>query len=204
MITFRLWTTRVAKSFLAAAIMLVVCVLTAYAFGFRYNWTASMPLGVYHMTDVQEPVKRWRIVAACAPPAAQSLALARGYLMSSLGPCEDGVEGLLKFIVAIPGDLVVVRSNGILVDGRVLPNSAPATVDSQGRPMPLLPRNRFRLGAGEFWLYAPKPNAFDSRYFGPVHRDELLEDATYVDGEWLSQRAREALTHFAAGRGSRS
>jgi conjugative transfer signal peptidase TraF len=110
------------------------------------------------------------LVLACAPADSAGLARRRGYLGS--GPCDAGSAGhaaaLGKVVVAVEGDDVEMRDDGIEVNGRRIPSSRPLAVDRAGRLLSPYLRGRLRLGRGEVWLYAPHPRSFDSRYFGPV------------------------------------
>ena len=88
-----------------------------------------------------------------------------------LGACRDGSLRVLKQVAALPGDRVEVAARGVLVNGKLLPGTAPLSRDSQGRPLPRFPPGPHRLGPGELWLLSGHiPNSWDSRYYGPVER----------------------------------
>ena len=75
----------------------------------------------------------------------------------------------MKPVVASAGDIVEVSSRGITVNGVLLPNTAPKTKDSKGRPMQPWPSGQYRVSAGFVWVASSyNPWSFDSRYFGPI------------------------------------
>ena len=129
----------------------------------RINATPSLPLGLYQETDDG----RAPLIEFCPQEPYGSFAAARGY--RSVGNCPDGAGPLMKPVVAGTGDLVEVSSRGIAVNGVLLPNTAPRSKDSKGRPMQSWPKGEFRVPAGFVWVASSyNPWSFDSRYFGPI------------------------------------
>ena len=154
-----------ARASLALGAVLLLIAVGAYAAGVRFNYTESLPRGLYLASDFDPAAAhRGALVEAC-PDQAQAEAVA-DYLPN--GPCPGGVIPLGKEIAALPGDSVVVDSAGVAVGGARLPNSAPLFQDRAGRP--LSPRlGVFVLGAGEYWLHSGRVRtSIDSRYVGPV------------------------------------
>jgi conjugative transfer signal peptidase TraF len=131
--------------------------------GLRINLTASMPLGIYRVV-VMHPrsVRVGMLVAVCAPAKAAEVARRRGYLLK--GACAYETETLLKQVVAVGGDEVIVTVKGLVVDGRLLPNSAALVADHAAA----WPVGRHRVADGMLWVYANHPRSWDSRYWGPV------------------------------------
>ena len=147
------------------------------------NVSESLPVGLYWTGSLPQPgiapgetmsggrggnlgVEVGMIVLACLPPEVATSALERGYLPE--GTCPSGITPVGKVIAALPGDTVDVTDSGSLVNGVLLPNSAPLLHDSKGRMMPRL-RGRFVLPAETTWLYSGHSRrSFDSRYYGPV------------------------------------
>jgi conjugative transfer signal peptidase TraF len=139
--------------------------------GFRFNLTASLPVGVYRTTV--EPVVRGSIVHVCLPPTDAAFARERGYL--GPGSCAGDVRPLGKMVLALQGDTVVLRPEGIRVNGVLVPRSATLSRDSRGLPLPHYPWGEYRLAAGQLWLFSPyRRNAYDSRYFGPVEVERVI------------------------------
>ena len=154
-----------ARVTLLVAGLLVVVAVSGHALGVRFNYTASLPRGLYVASEFNpDEARRGTLVAACpSEAAAETLA---DYLPN--GPCPGGVIELGKAIAGLPGDRVVLDSIGVSVGGHRLPNSAPLFHDRRGRP--LSPKmGEHVLGAGEYWLYSGRvPTSIDSRYLGPV------------------------------------
>lgn len=137
--------------------------------GLHFNLTASLPVGLYR--EVGRPAEVGDLVALCPAPEWVRFARGRGYLPP--GRCDGGGVPLLKRIVAVEGQVITVDSAGVLVDGRWIQAPAP-TSDHQGRPLAPLTPGRHVLTTGQLWLATSNPRSFDSRYFGPIHRDAVL------------------------------
>jgi conjugative transfer signal peptidase TraF len=144
----------------------VVFVTPFFALGMarlRINATPSLPMGLYRETnDGRAP-----LVEFCPQEPYGSFAAARGY--RSVGNCPDGAGPLMKPVVASAGDLVELSGQGIAVNGVLLPNTAPRSMDSKGRPMQQWSQGQYRVPAGFVWVASSyNPWSFDSRYFGPI------------------------------------
>jgi conjugative transfer signal peptidase TraF len=160
-----LWTAGVALAGVGAAVVLGAG---------RLNTSPSLPRGLYleiPRGGLGRMPARGDLVLACAPAAGAQLARRRGYLGG--GPCGAGDAGgaaaLGKVVLAVGGDEVAFGADGLAVNGRAVEASRPVGRDAAGRPLGHYPFGRFRIGAGELWLFAPyHPRSYDSRYFGPV------------------------------------
>ena len=154
-----------ARASLAVGVVLAVLAAVAAAVGVRFNYTESLPRGLY-LASAFDPseVRRGALVAACpTPQAARALA---DYLPD--GPCPGGTIELGKRVVGLPGDRVVLDSAGVSVGGQPVPHSAPLFRDRRGRPLsPVL--GEVVLGPGAYWLHSGRvATSIDSRYVGPV------------------------------------
>ena len=136
------------------------------------NTTDSYPIGLYQKKVIDRPIQRGDLVMFCLPKGNHAeLILTRGYLPR--GSCDSGLQPLLKRVYAVPGDEIIVDSYGVSVNyADVIKNSIPIREDTQGRELPLMesgiiPANHY----GVFSAYHPR--SFDSRYFGPIHRDSI-------------------------------
>jgi conjugative transfer signal peptidase TraF len=147
----------------------MVCGLV-YAAGIRLNTTPSIPLGVYRLTN--EPLVKGAYVLFCPPPAAVfDLAKARGYL--GAGYCPGGYGQLMKKVLAVQDDVVVIGTDGVRVNGQLLPLSAPIKADGAGRPLPDYKASRV-LGSTEVLVMSDSNSgSFDGRYFGPIQRSQI-------------------------------
>jgi len=138
--------------------------------GLHVNLSASAPRGLYRA--VAGTPRRGAWVAACVSPEAAALGRARGYLWP--GPCVGGVQPVMKPIVAVAGDVVELGPDAVIVNGRRLPGSVSADVDSLGLPLPHGVWGRHLVAADEFWLVSTRvPNSWDSRYLGPFSRSQV-------------------------------
>ncbi|MBI1684275.1 S26 family signal peptidase [Caulobacter hibisci] len=126
------------------------------------NTSASEPVGLYLHQD-QVP-RVGRVIAFRPPPAAWP------YVAAAMPARARG--GILKTIGAGEGDRVCTRGGRLAVNGR---DVAPiASRDSRGRSLPHWEGCR-ALGAGEYFVVSTRiPNSFDSRYYGPVRRQDVI------------------------------
>jgi conjugative transfer signal peptidase TraF len=163
---------RAARLSLAALILLGAADLLANVCRrfVRVNLSPSLPRGFYR--PVPLPLARGRLVSACLPPTIAQLGRARSYLPP--GPCPGDSAPILKILAALPGDRVEITSSGVLVNGAPLRNSGVHAADSHGRSLSSIPQGRYRL-RGCYWLAAPHPDSWDSRYFGCLPRESLRE-----------------------------
>lgn len=149
-----------------AAVILLLGLL-----GFRFNLSTSLPLGVYRVTS--DLATRGSIVHVCLPADVAEFARGRGYL--GPGSCAGGVRPVGKIVFATEGDVVTLSRNEIRVNGEPVPESATASRDSRGQLLPHYPWGTHRLGKDEIWLFSPyHRSAYDSRYFGPVRRSDVV------------------------------
>lgn len=149
-----------ATSFIGAFVApFVVCGLL----DIRINISPSLPIGLYGPTSAGAV----QIVEFCPPEPYAGLAVHRGY--RTAGSCPDRATPLLKPVAAREGDWVEVKQAGVVVNGRLLPNSAPSVADTAGRPLPVLRIDPTRVEPGRVWVLSSySARSFDSRYFGPI------------------------------------
>jgi len=158
---------RLLKVRRAALVAVVVSTAVFQLFGLlglRINTSPSLPVGLYVVTTDGSA----DLVEFCPTEPFATLSLIRGYRDS--GSCRDGGAPLLKPIVATAGDTVEVSGRGIYVNGLLLPNTAPLSKDTKGRPLDPWHFGRFPVSLGTVWVASSyHPRSFDSRYFGPVY-----------------------------------
>jgi conjugative transfer signal peptidase TraF len=123
------------------------------------NESPSLPEGLYrHRPDAL--IDRGAVVALRQP------ASARPWLARLGVPAE---VRLIKRVAGVPGDLVCA-------DGRMLLSAFHAVPvrshDPAGAPLPRWTDCR-RLGPDELLVLGDTAASFDSRYFGPVRRDQI-------------------------------
>jgi len=127
-----------------------------------WNASASVPVGLYWR--ISDRPQRGDLVLAWAPLWARRLAAERHYLPRDVP--------LAKRIAGIEGDTICAADDAILINGELVARRL--TFDRSGR---LLPRwtGCETLGPGAFFLLMPEvPDSFDGRYFGVIHRPDIL------------------------------
>ncbi len=161
-----------AMSVLPAGIFVTGALLGMWVYGIRINMTRSLPLGLYLQTD--DP--KAKLVVFCPAVGAMDESASRGYRGHSYGlGCLDGAPPLLKPVIATPGQNVTVTSKGIVVERRLLPNTAPLSFDAKHRPLRAWPPGDYVVEPGTLWVASTfHPGSYDSRYLGPIRREQVL------------------------------
>ena len=146
--------------------------------GARVNTSKSIPVGLYWTTGA--PMDKGAYVLLCPPQAeAFSEARDRGYL--GAGFCPGGYGYLMKRVAATENDTVTITGEGVRVNGKLLPLSAPRQADRAGRPLPRYQANEYVLGSDEVLLMSDRSaTSFDGRYFRPVNRSQLKATITPI------------------------
>lgn len=124
------------------------------------NESPSLPEGLY-LRRPGAAIERGRTVVVPQP------APARAYL-SGLG--VPGDVALIKRVAATGGDRVCVDGDRVWTP---VGSRAVRRHDRLGAMLPVW-RDCRRLGADELFLLGDTAGSFDSRYFGPVNRSEVL------------------------------
>lgn len=138
-----------------------------------WNASPSVPLGLYRITAIEAPRVGDMIVVRPLPPLARFMA-DRRYV-------ETGVP-LVKPVAAIGGATICRHGLDVTIDGRHTATALDA--DRFGRPLPRW-TGCVRLDPDQLFLIAPaSPASFDSRYFGPVTRGQVIGRAVPV---WIWQ-----------------
>jgi conjugative transfer signal peptidase TraF len=149
---------------ISAAIVAMLVGFDVHAPLIIYNASGSAPLGFYLLEN--KLPRHGEIAIIKPPPAVELMLVASGILPPSVP--------LVKRVAAIGGD-EVCRSdqpNGtISINGKVVAETFDK--DRDGRPLPVW-SGCMRLVDGEFFVMQPHPYSFDSRYFGPVLKCDIL------------------------------
>ena len=131
--------------------------------GIRINSSASLPVGLYQVASRPGAT----LVEFCPAEPFASIANTRGYRQP--GICPDGGSPLMKPVVARAGDSVRLSEKGLAVNGKAIPNSAPLSKDTAGRPLTPWPYGTYIVRSGTVWVISDyHPRSLDSRYFGPI------------------------------------
>ena len=135
-----------------------------------YNPSPSAAIGWYEITPVDEFLVG-DLVAAWLPKEAESTASARGYLPAN--------TPIIKTIVARPGGVFCIENELLKIVDQ--PDRPIHVTDGQGREMPVLLDGCRSLGEWEYLIVSDHiDNSFDSRYFGPVIRSDIIGKAGYL------------------------
>ncbi|MBR0900093.1 S26 family signal peptidase [Bradyrhizobium tropiciagri] len=129
-----------------------------------YNASGSAPLGLYYL---EQRLPARGELAVFKPSAPIELLIAAYEILPDPVP-------LLKRVEASGGDEVCRAREPIgtiSVNGKVIAEVLER--DGEGRPLPSW-EGCMRLVEGEYFLLQPHPRSFDSRYFGPVLRCDIL------------------------------
>lgn len=127
-----------------------------------WNATASAPLGLYHRQFGKADNGDWVLIRP--PSDVAQLAASRRYFLQNIG--------LIKRVAAQEGDHVCRSGQAVSVNGRL---AATALIrDSRGRVLPSW-SGCVALKAGDIFVLNAPSASFDSRYFGPVSRDYVIE-----------------------------
>lgn len=153
------------------ALLVQVCFLSLL--GVRVNTTRSIPLGIYLRVDA--PIESGAYVTFCPPPVdVFREALERQYI--GAGFCPGGFGLMMKRVMAATGARVTVRQDGVWIDGRLLARSVPLAGDGDGLPLPRYQADDDVLSEFQLLLMGDvSPYSFDSRYFGPIQRQQIKD-----------------------------
>ncbi len=161
---------RFARWLIGSLLLFVLASSIFWGMGYRINLTASLPIGIWKI----KPLPRGSTLKDLKgkyilfhPPNTPFFkeAKKRGYV--GFGLNKNFIRPLLKQVVGVPGDVIIVKPEGVFINGEFLPNSAPKPVDGEGREMPVA--NSIVLRPGELWIMSTySAGSFDSRYFGKI------------------------------------
>ncbi len=171
------WAVRWSRAFAVAGIATLVLVCLSYACGARVNRTNSLPKGLYWR--VQKAPERGDIVAFW-PDGTELFRIARdrGYILPGVYNKTDGVGyGLmLKRLTGLPGDIVSIADDGVIVNGRLMPNTVPLSHDNVGDPLPNVRLTDYQLADYEALFVSDHlPRSYDARYFGVQDIRQIVE-----------------------------
>lgn len=127
-----------------------------------WNTTASAPIGLYHRQFGSPARGDWVLVRP--PPGAAKLAADRRYFPQQIA--------LIKRVAAHENDLVCRYGQAVSINGR--PAATALVRDSRGRVLPSW-SGCVGLKPGEIFVLNAPSASFDSRYFGPVPHDNVIE-----------------------------
>jgi len=155
---------RIIAVLVTAGVMLFSMAATVEIAGLRINTSYSLPLGIYVVTSDSSA----HLVEFCPVQPFSVESTERGYRTHGTA-CSDGGVPLLKPVVAVPGDRVLLSADGIRVNGRLLPETAPLYRDAAGRRLHPWPFGSYVVEKGAVWVASTyNHGSYDSRYMGPI------------------------------------
>ena len=160
------------KIFLTIGVCLTALIAVTILAGIRINTTPSYPRGIYRMTN--DSIEKGALVIFC-PPDTTVLRMARerGYI--GAGFCPHGYGYMIKKIMAATNDTVEFTGTGVLVNGKLLPNSIPIDTDTEGQPLPTVKADITTLDDHTVLLMSDyNPKSFDARYFGLTDKSQII------------------------------
>jgi conjugative transfer signal peptidase TraF len=149
--------------------MLTISGVIAWHAGFRYNDTASFPVGIWRLTP---GVPHKEALVFFKPPE-DNPAILWGRDVGILQWQFGRSTTMIKRIVAVSGDRIDIADT-VSVNGVVLKNSHVYRHDQAGRSIPSVAHSGI-VPDGKVWLMSDYAEmSFDSRYFGPVDTSAIL------------------------------
>lgn len=85
---------------------------------------------------------------------------------------------MVKRVVGLPGDLVEVRTDSTLVNGQVVAGPIDGADTLHIDPASL--ERSFVLTRGHYFVVGTRPHSYDSRYWGPITREQIEGEATLL------------------------
>ena len=164
----RLW---FVGTLLALFVVVAAVMFLGYSQGLRYNGSPSYPKGFYTLSKIEGDPEIGRLVFVC-PPDTEIFreARKRGYI--GPGMCPGKFTPIIKRVIATEG-AVVQTQGAVVVDGVAQPESTIFPMDGEQRPLPRYEGGT--LKAGEYLLLSDYfAGSFDSRYFGPLPREQIV------------------------------
>jgi conjugal transfer pilin signal peptidase TrbI len=158
--------------------LLTFVFVTLHALGYRVNRSNSLPGHVYRITqlDENEPLMTGDIVLIDLSKTSNPVierGMDRGYVSRAWN------QPMLKRIGAVPGDTVTLKDDFLSVNGEATEKITVAPRDSFGGELSPWP-TPITLQPNQYWLVSDPERGFDSRYFGPIHRNALTHKANPV------------------------
>lgn len=152
---------------LVSVICLIVLITALYVLGIRINTSSSVPVGIW---KIQKADIRSLSIGDC-------VAVNKAYI-------STGVSAhLLKYVAALPGDVMSKVRDSVYRNGCELPLSTIKTFNSHGETLgnvdyPMV------VPDGHIWLHSLHVRGFDSRYFGPVPVQKAVIGRATLLWEW--------------------
>ncbi len=142
-----------------------------------WNMSPSSPIGLYLLQN--ETAKHGDFIAIKLEECAADLAETRNYLPKS--------ALLIKRVASVQNDTICRVGDDIFINNKLVAKAL--KYDNRGRNMPFW-TNCLNLNSKQIFVLSADKNAFDSRYFGPVNRSQILGIARPI---WLSEGPQKSI-----------
>lgn len=133
-----------------------------------YNATDSLPHGIYRVIK-QQNYKRGDLIVFPVPERVRSFVIERGWLKPD--------SYLIKPVAAKTGDNMRITSRQVFING--ISFGATKKQDRRGLPLPSLVFND-TLSPGKIAVLQRSDDSFDSRYFGPIDKKDIIGKAVPI------------------------
>ena len=161
-----------ARSFYGFAVIGIAAAMAVVSFvklprHFIWNVTDSAPRGLYLVKD--DPLQKggWAVVSSDAPDV---------IWIADHGFLKPGWP-IIKQVAGIAGDEICRTGEEVLLNGEEI--AIALLHDNSGDPLPGW-SGCHRLEHDEFFLINDHPHSLDGRYFGVVHKRDLLGSAALI------------------------
>jgi len=159
--------------FISSLILLFLVLFIGYKLGYRYNSSASFPIGIYKLDTSKKEIYKGKMVLFC-PPNTKIFKQANKYEYVANGICSNGYRPMIKKIAAIHGDIVKI-SDFVYINNIKQKNSNVYNYDPGGRMLYHQKEKILKLQKNDIFVLSDyNKRSFDSRYFGIIS-SELVQ-----------------------------
>ncbi len=143
--------------------------LKNWGFGFSYQESTSMTPGWYvtYPIFLKNNISRNNIILFKPDKNTENYMLSRSWILPG--------SPMMKYLKGLPGDFVCIRNTEIFINHKKIGDIQ--KLDSQNRPLPRLTFCQTLVHNQFFMMSTRVPNSFDSRYFGPIMREQMISKA---------------------------
>lgn len=163
---------KVWKKWPLLIVLVFVIIGIMYEMGFRINITGSMLIGLYRILGTRD-LGHDDLVCVTLSPELMKVGLGRGYIKTS-------ETMLLKRLIALPGDEVIYKDHHITVNNLYNYDCHVSEKDREGRSMNPVKEGTYKLGQDEYWVLGRDIDSWDSRYFGPIKKENIYSEVKLI------------------------
>jgi conjugative transfer signal peptidase TraF len=125
----------------------------------------SLPFGLYIKKTVPKTIPIGALVLFEIPADTREIMVSRHWIPVYVK------YYFMKPVAAKAGDHIIVDSSGVFINERY--KGPVHQVDQQGLNLPMIIFNDI-LKKDTYFVLASSKNSFDSRYFGPIHKQSII------------------------------